>query len=219
MIYIAIEDKKFVRDFMKKLKSRHYASEVLSLNSADSFVELMNKSFNSDDILILPISCSVVSRKMWQNFLRDISKEVSTIIVKDSEKEDPEVSFWNLISDLDVKTLINTIVSLQETNKLEFSLPAKPKKYFIPMMNRKSVANILGRHGALSVVTIHIESFQKIGIEYGQGTLQKVKVFLHICFFLCGGGLEAFVLQIGYVEIQVQIWFIIFFRSSEVWCA
>jgi EAL domain-containing protein (putative c-di-GMP-specific phosphodiesterase class I) len=187
MIYIAIEDKKFVKDLIKKLKSRRYISEVLSINNAESFVELMNKSFNSDDILILPIDCSVINKKMWQNFLRDVAKEVSTIIVKDKEREDQEVSFWNLISALDLEKLMNLIINLQKTNKLDYSFPTKPKKYFIPIMNKKSVANILGRNGALSVVTIHIESFQKIGIEYGQDTLQKVKVFFAQMLFSLWG--------------------------------
>lgn len=185
MILIFDNDNSFTKDLKKSLKIFECPIEIHNGDSLESFEVLYKRNVKA---IVTSENFSLLPKNAWIDLLNSLGNRVPIICRTDK-------MIHNSNGNLDSSTTITflnspTVDSITEVLKSFPELFAKQRfvaKKKIPMFNSQIPRHMLGRDGALSIITIDASAFRKIAIEYGSETyFHFQKVFQKILFDLWG---------------------------------
>jgi EAL domain-containing protein (putative c-di-GMP-specific phosphodiesterase class I) len=176
MIYVALQDLQLSSEIVKSLSRVKHPVKVFDLKKDETLVKLLNQSGKGPNILITEINNDKMDLSVWGNILYEISHRTVLIICNKSKSLSSGIIPWayeldcsNNVSLKKVSAICSKILGQKDIQK--------PSKFFIPFFSDDIAIRWLKREGALSIVSVHTDNFESIGIDYGVNTMDKLNLF------------------------------------------
>jgi EAL domain-containing protein (putative c-di-GMP-specific phosphodiesterase class I) len=175
MIYVAIQDLQLASAIVKVLKKSNHQVKVFDLNKDETLAQVLNSFVKGPNFLITQINNSKMDPAVWESLLYTISKKSVVILCGDKNPLTIDVIPWAYEIDSSLNSL-KKISSICSKALLQKEIQ-KPDRFLLPFFSDEVAMKWLKREGALSIVSIHTDKFESIGVEYGVNTLEKLNLF------------------------------------------